>query len=238
MASLIYLVTKFNALLRKGFSDMNKFIDIHTHKIKKANYLISVYNHFLQDELPKVDSLFSVGLHPWHISKLDLTILDKSLENLIHKKAPAFIGEIGIDRNIDIPLEVQTEYFLKQAIIAEQFNLPVIIHSVRTVYDIIKIKKEHKFQQPWILHSFNGNIQMIDEALKYNFYFSFGSNLFRNNFNDKQLKSIPLEYTFLETDDADYSIIDVFARFCALRNIDLESLKKTVYNNFTRINNF
>ena len=83
-------------------------------------------------------------MHPWHLDK------DSASENLDLIKTIASIdkvlaiGEIGLDRAVSTPLNIQEQFFTKQIAIAESVNKPIIIHCVRCFAELISIKKKKK----------------------------------------------------------------------------------------------
>jgi TatD DNase family protein len=118
-------------------------------------------------------------------------------------------------------------------IISEEFGLPVILHCVKAYNDIISVRKELRPDQPWILHAYNGNLQVTQQMLKYDFYFSFGKSLM--NPADKLLASIniiPRERIFPETDEENLTIQSVYSRLNKILAMDMNNLKEIIKQNF------
>jgi TatD DNase family protein len=148
------------------------------------------------------------------------------------------VGEIGIDRSIMIPIEIQTKVFEIQLIIAQTYNLPVIIHSVKAYSDIIHCITKCKITIPIIIHGYYGNNEITSKLLTNGFFFSFGKQLMLKNKNAlSALKSIPLERMFFETDDEHYVIQSIYQFAAKELNLSVKHLKEKIGNNYTAIFN-
>ena len=115
----------------------------------------------------------SVGLHPWY--QEDLT--ERSLTSLdIALRQPQVIalGEAGLDKVCDTPLAQQIHFFCEQVSLAEERELPVFIHLVRAQDELLRLKKELRPHQPWIIHGFRGKGIQAEQLLRQGFYLSFG----------------------------------------------------------------
>lgn len=113
------------------------------------------------------------GLHPYFIhnhTEQDLVILKDTLQ---HYPAVA-IGECGLDLMIPEPdMEKQLHFFKAQIKLALEFDLPLIIHTRKTVDIVLKEIRKHPALHG-VLHSFSGSIQQAEIALKHNFLLGFG----------------------------------------------------------------
>jgi Tat protein secretion system quality control protein TatD with DNase activity len=85
------------------------------------------------------------------------------------------IGECGLDRNIDLPLDIQTSIFKRHIELAETLQKPLVIHCVRAFSELIALKKNTKSTVPWIIHGFHKKEEVFQQLLKHDFYFSFGA---------------------------------------------------------------
>ncbi len=214
---------------------MGKFINIHTHLSNVGH--IEVFNHFIQNNWnPKPDRLYSVGIHPWYFKDFDTDKMLVKLKSLADHPNVLAIGECGLDRAIDTPFKIQEDVFLKQVEIAELTNKPLIIHSVRSYSDLLRIRKSRKSNIPWILHGYSGNIQMTKQLLSYNFHFSFGAALLINKQEQiDSLQLIPLNKLFFETDESSESIETIYTFAAQQLNYSIEKLKAEVYSNFKMV---
>lgn len=215
------------------------FIDIHTHHSSHTNGTLSILNCFpeqikIED---KLERRISIGLHPWHVDNNNVsTIIELIKTSASHENVLA-IGEVGLDRTIDIPLDIQKAYFLKQVEIAEGLNKPLIIHCVRCFPDLLSIKKSLKTSTPWLIHGFRSNSQIASDLLKQNCYLSFGEALLFDEKNQDLFIEMPLNQVFLESDESKSSISEIYNKAAHLKSLQLENLKEKLFNNYKAVFN-
>ncbi|MGE5399234.1 MAG: TatD family hydrolase [Ignavibacteriales bacterium] len=215
------------------------FINIHTHKDTCGSGELALINIFAEDfenYLLREGCYYTAGLHPWKIAGVSAEAAINAVRKAsVHKNILA-IGEAGLDRAIAVPLDVQSELFIAQLQIAEAVKKPLMIHCVRAVSDIIAIRKRFKFTTPWIIHGFNGNSQSAGQLLKHNCYLSFGKFLFNKKSRvPATFPEVPDDLFFLECDDSNMSIEEIYLRACELKNITLEELKLQMAKNFNNL---
>ena len=119
-----------------------------------------------------------------------------------HDKVVA-IGEIGLDYYWDTSTkEKQIEYFKNQLHLANELNLPVIIHDREAHQDTFNILKEIPVNKKGVLHCYSGSVEMAREFLKLGYYLGFGgSTTFKNAKNVIEvIKDIPNDRFLIETD--------------------------------------
>ncbi len=215
------------------------FIDIHTHKEAREEGVIKVQNIFPGEGFAAFSgcNYYSVGLHPWHVkspeeNKKELALL----ENALFFEHVLSVGECGLDKPANTDFKEQVEVFSEQVELSEKFKKPVVIHSVKAIDEILKIRVGKKAQQPWVMHGFNGNAQMAKQLLGKGFLFSFGGVLFNEGAKSiEAFKSLPLEYIFFETDELDCSIEDIYKKAAEIKELDIYLLKAQVEENFNNI---
>ena len=113
------------------------------------------------------------------------------------------IGEIGLDYYWNKEnKELQTEAFIKQIDLANELNLPIVIHSRDASVDTINVIKEHTVKKAGIFHCCQFNQEMIKQALELGYYISFaGPVTFKNSKNASDIvKLVPLDRILIETD--------------------------------------
>ena len=211
------------------------YIDIHTHNSAKEEDVLKIQNIYLGDEV-KSDTFFSVGLHPWHISENNLDV--SSVLNLISENENLLaIGEIGFDKNIETPISQQGVFLHEQLISAEQNNLPVIMHVVKAFNEIIEIKSQWCYSQPWIIHGFNKKVELAKQLIDKGFYLSFGASVMNENGNSVDvLRSIDISKVFIETDDqTNYGIKEIYKRISEITEMPLDELKAQIEQNFKKV---
>jgi len=214
------------------------FIDIHTHNSEVEKDTIKVVNLFPDVFDPLVVPQFaSVGLHPWYV-KENFAEQISLLENIARNNKIIAIGEAGLDKAVKVDFDLQKQVFMVQAKIAEKLSMPMIIHAVKTYYDLIALRKNFIKAPQWIIHGFNGNEKVANDLIKNNFYLSFGKDLLNENKHTcKSISSIPLEKIFFETDATDLNIRNVYDNAAGILNICVEKLSTQINNNFQQLFN-
>ncbi|MCO4294589.1 TatD family hydrolase [Solitalea sp. MAHUQ-68] len=211
------------------------FINIHTHfKPKSGEWVLRNAFHCLSPEsIQTMNYAVSVGVHPWHVEKVNWDAFYFRLNESLKLPNVLAVGEIGLDRAIQTPIEIQQKYFESQLVFANRFNKPVIIHAVRTYTEFVPYLKESSV--PFIFHHFAGNEQELLQLMKHNTYFSFGKLLFTATKMIDIFKNIPINRLFLETDTAPISIQQVYEKAAELKNMKVIDLKENVFHNFAAV---
>lgn len=213
-------------------------IDIHTHQIK-SEASIRILNIFAQD-LPFLNdkSYYSAGLHPWHIGLVKPEECLESIELATSQENMLAVGECGLDRLVSVDFAMQKFYFRKQIEFAKNHSKPLIIHCVRAFPELMKIKKETKSDIPWIIHGFHCNQQTAEQLIRHNFYFSVGEKLLSDQRKKDILKLLPADRLFLETDDSNASISEIYSLAAQILNMSHETLIAIVLENFKHLFGF
>ena len=171
---------------------------------------------------------FSFGLLP--TVQNELTKLH-DVESIITHKNCIAIGEIGIDKTYSKTSDKQIELFIKQVFISENLQLPILLHCVKSWNEISEIRTKLKPKQPWIFHGFR-KTTLLESVLKSGTHISIGTAVIWDKKLQDCVKNIPIERLFLETDDdLNYTIMDVYAKICSLKNISLQTLEEQLYKN-------
>lgn len=213
---------------------MTKFINLHTHQFSNLSDVMEVVNQYPWEFDASVPN-YSIGIHPWYIDEnrleTDLEIIKEKLQ-LTDCLA---LGECGLDKRIEIPLDLQISVFKQQLEIVKLTNKPVVLHCVAAYDEVIAIKKEMKIENPMIIHGFSKNEQVAQSLLINGFYLSFGKYLLRNPDLEKVFIFAPENQILLETDTIEESIYQVYEKAAAIKGISVEEMKAIVFTNFSRI---
>ncbi len=143
----------------------------------------------------------SVGVHPHEVSKMREADIDTLRELSKHPKVVA-IGEIGLDFYYDLsPRDDQRYWFKRQLALAEELDMPVIIHSrdaSQECFDIISASNVRK----GVIHCYSGSAPMAQDYADMGFYIGIGGSLtFKNNKKTVEVvEKLPLEKILIETD--------------------------------------
>lgn len=186
------------------------FLNLHTHHPEG------------EGEKAIVQGRDSWGIHPW-----DAT------EDSLNENPPLYIkaiGESGLDRLCDTPYELQLKVFAMHIGFSEERQVPLIIHCVKAIDDILRLHRETKPSQPWIIHGFRGKPQQLHSLLKHGIFVSFGF-----HHHPQSLLECPSDSFFLESDIEMLPISLLYEKVAISRNISIEELRSQMEKNFARI---
>ena len=127
----------------------------------------------------------------------DISLLDSQLEN----DNVVAVGEIGLDYyHTKENMESQKELFEKMLDLAKKHNLPVIVHSRKSMQDTFDILKSHDVTGS--MHCYQGSAEMAREFIKLGFYIGIAGPVTHTNNKKikKMLKAIDVNRMLVETD--------------------------------------
>ncbi len=207
-------------------------INAHTHQLSKD--ALSVINCYPDEDLPiiKTSDLISCGIHPWFLESTDVNSAFEKLEEYCRLKKVQAIGECGLDKNVnDLPWQIAI--FERQIQLAEKYNLPMIIHSVKMHHKILEIRKKRTKKIPWLIHGFNGSIEMAEQFSNQNIFISFGQNVLTHPLKtQKTLNQVDMNFVLFETDDKNVSIAEIYDGAAALMQMSPLELESKIEDNF------
>ena len=197
----------------------------------------------------------TLGMHP-HRAEGFNEDCEIFLKKHLSDKSVVAVGEIGLDYYYEhSPRDIQKKIFYRQLCLAEEWGLPVEIHTRDAEEDTLAILREFQGRVKGILHCFTGSYKMAQQALDLGFNISFsGIVTFKNSQAlQETCKKIPLDRLHIET-DAPYLapvpyrgkenqpswVIYVARKICELHNVTEELLSQQLEENtlkmFPKIN--
>ena len=210
------------------------FVNIHGHR--RANNIQEwVLRSLMASEYPPDDieyGHYSVGFHPYNVGKVDEQDTLNKVRLATENPNVFAIGEIGLDKSIDAPLELQQRIFEKQVDIAEFADLPVILHVVRAFNEMIEFKKAHNPSVPMIIHGYNGNKEVAAALVKAGFLISFGEAIASDHTKViEACREVPLDRMFLETDEGEMDIREIYHAAAEIKGVSLDQLRLQIVEN-------
>jgi TatD DNase family protein len=217
----------FDTHAHLNFFEFDKDRDELTNKCLVSGVgIINVGTNFKSSEKAidiseKYSNVFvSIGLHPTNIassffkSKECAKAAEGSLEDgfdynqykeLAKNTKVIAIGECGLDyyyrpkgeTKKELFKDEQRKVFIKQLDLAEELNLPIIIHCRSAFNDLFKILSKRKVKG--VLHCFTGNKEEAERFLSLGLYFGINGIIFKMDM-EEVIKSIPMDKILLETD--------------------------------------
>ncbi len=144
----------------------------------------------------------AVGYHPESCAPYRPEELDILRDMARHPKVVA-IGEIGLDYywEENPPRELQQQVFRRQMALAEELDLPVIVHDREAHADALAIVREFP-QVRGVFHCFSGSAEMARELVKLGWMVSFTGVLTYKNARKalEVAEAVPLDRLMIETD--------------------------------------
>ena len=143
----------------------------------------------------------AVGSHPDDADQVDEARILMYRKLARHPRVKA-IGEIGLDYHYeDIPRDVQQHAFRLQMALAEELELPVVIHEREAHGDALTIIDEYPSVKG-VFHCFSGSPELANELVRRGWYIGFtGVVTFKNARKAVEVaEKIPLDRILIETD--------------------------------------
>jgi len=143
----------------------------------------------------------ALGFHPQDVKddwKEQWDIIEKAIRE--NRSELVAIGEIGFDYYWDTTFkDSQREVFQRQLDLAEELNLPVMIHSREATEDTLNVLKNAHVRG--VIHCFSGSREVAQQYMNMGFYLGIGGVLtFKNSKLAEHLDVVPLDHIVLETD--------------------------------------
>ncbi|MDE5769327.1 MAG: TatD family hydrolase [Oscillospiraceae bacterium] len=191
----------------------------------------------------------SAGIHPEYVGDIPQDWEQQIRTLAQHEKCRA-IGEIGLDYYWHPEeKEIQKEILKKQLKLAQELDLPVILHIRDAMGDAVEILKEYRPRG--VMHCYNGAPEITMELLKIpELYFSFSGVITYRNARKpvESLKILPPDRIMIETDcpylapepfrhkRCDSRMIEHTAqRMAEIRNISVQELEELTCANAKKL---
>ncbi|WP_396156360.1 TatD family hydrolase [Flavobacterium macrobrachii] len=211
-----------------------KYYNLHTHKFTNNPDVFELVNQYPWEFNENIPS-YSIGIHPWFIDENRLSTDLQIIEEKLKLSECLALGECGLDKRIEVPMQLQIEVFEKQIALAEKYQKPLVLHLVAAFDELIEIKKRLNISVPIIIHGFSKSEQLAKQLIDNGFYLSFGKYLLRNKEMETVFKSIPNDKFFLETDTIEETLEEVYQKAALCKNISVEELLSKILNNWKSI---
>ena len=160
------------------------------------------------EQAKKFEKMYvAAGIHPEDIEgsplglEGELAALREMLEKREENKIVA-LGEIGLDYYwTPFDKALQAECFERQLLLAEEFDVPVVIHDREAHGDCFETILKHP-RVKGVFHSYSGSAEMAKELIKRGWYISFsGVVSFKNAAKVKEVALVvPDDRMLIETD--------------------------------------
>lgn len=143
----------------------------------------------------------AVGSHPDDAAQVDGARIARYRELAAHPRVKA-IGEIGLDYHYEDPArEIQQQAFRMQLALAQELELPVVLHVREAHGDALEILRDFPGVRG-VFHCYSGSAALAQELVKRGWYFGFtGVVTFKNARKAVEtVQTLPMERILIETD--------------------------------------
>ena len=144
----------------------------------------------------------ALGLHPYFLNEHLVDDFERlaALANTYRDSIVA-IGECGIDRSIE-KLDYQMQLFLKHIELANDLELPLIVHHRKSHDLIAQAFKTRKPKCGGIIHAFSGSKQTANDYIDLGFKLGVGGTITYSRAQKTRdvIANMPIENLVLETD--------------------------------------
>lgn len=193
----------------------------------------------------------ALGIHPENANEYNLKVREEIKTLIKNNNKIIAVGEIGLDYYWDEnpEKEVQKEVFREHMKLAEELNLPVIIHDRDAHGDTLEIIKEFP-KVRGIVHCFSGSVEFAMECIKLGYYIGItGVVTFKNSKKVKEVvQHVPINKLLVETDcpymapepnrgkrnKSDY-IAYIIEKIASIKELDPKEVNMAVNDNFMRL---
>ena len=199
----------------------------------------------------------AIGVHPSETAELTEESYSWLKEQCQKEKCLA-VGEIGLDYYWDKEPEIQAKqryWFVRQLALAQQADLPVIIHSRDAAEDTMQImEKAYEDGIKGVIHCYSYSPEMAQEYVKMGYFIGVGGVVTFKNAKKlvKTVEIIPLSSIVLETDcpymapephrgtrNDSRNIPYVIAKIAEIKGVSVEEVEQTTRENafalFTKV---
>lgn len=157
----------------------------------------------------------SFGLHPWKVGTVAEGWLE-DLEDRLVRHPAAGVGEIGLDRWIKgHDRERQKAAFLAQLELAGRLGRPLSIHCLQAWGSLLEILTDHPSSGRFLLHSYGGPVEMVEDFVALGACFSISGYFFRPDKAGKLVvfDQVPRDRLLVETDAPDMALPHELQRY-------------------------
>jgi TatD DNase family protein len=144
----------------------------------------------------------TIGMHPHDAKDLHDETIHIFHELAAHPKVVA-LGEMGLDyyRNLS-PRPIQKAAFERQLDLAEELDLPIVIHNREAYHDILPILQARRGRVRGVMHCFSGDVEIMYQSLALGFYIGIGGPVTYRKSDALQevAQKVPADALLVETD--------------------------------------
>lgn len=186
-------------LKRAAAADVSRLVTVGTD-LDRSRQAVAITNRHEQ-------VWATVGIHPDAADTVDDGSVAE-LRTLASGNKVVAIGETGLDlyHETNPPLEIQADAFRRQANLAHELGLPLVVHSRHAEKETLSMLKEISADRPadgrGVVHCFEGDLSFAENIIDLGYLISFTANITypKNDALRDVVRQVPLKKFMLETD--------------------------------------
>jgi TatD DNase family protein len=114
------------------------------------------------------------GIHPLSADRFQPETAAELRNLLAHPRAVA-VGEVGLDRQADVPWPVQEDVFVAMIRLAREAGKPLLIHARGRIERVLQIiQREDAGQVGGVFHAFSGSVETAQRIIDAGFLLGIG----------------------------------------------------------------
>lgn len=137
------------------------------------------------------------GLHPWYLQDIS-NDWQVHLEQMLRVFPQALVGETGLDRLRQSDKQPQFDIFQTHIALAKRYCRPLLAHAVKAAEWLDECWKI--LPQKFVMHSFNGRMDLLQKAIRAGGYISFSASILKNRDKEQLIRAVPVNRLLVETD--------------------------------------
>lgn len=148
---------------------------------------------------------YALGIHPWYCSQnwqADVSLLEQYLAAGRDEPSLVAVGECGLDGFHRDSWQWQRPCFEAHLALAQRYQLPIIIHSVKAHNEVLELLKRYPLEKGGVIHGFYGGMQLAKRYLDIGMKLGIGDLLLDPNAKKlpETIVNLPLTSFVIETD--------------------------------------
>lgn len=197
------------------------------------------------------DGLYAApGVHPREAHRCGPEELGILAELLEHPRVVA-VGEVGLDRQVECPMEEQEAVFIEMIRLSRKTDKPLLIHARRSTERVLELlAREGDGKVKGIFHAFSGSLETARRVIETGFLLGIGGVVTYQSAKrlPQVVSEVPETALVLETDAPDMTpepyrgqqnrpawIIPVAEKVASLRGWSLEETARITSANAVRV---
>lgn len=226
-------------VIKRAKSKLDAFINSGTslEGNKKALELSKKHENFIYP---------SFGYHPVTSQEKSQEDLEKAQKHMIENLDNIVaIGEVGMDyfyTKDKLLREKQKEVFTSFVEIANEYEVPLLIHGRDCEKKVYNIVKEYDGIPKVIFHCYSGSLKTARKLLDEGYFMSFSTMICYSKHHQELVSKIPLENILTETDspylaatkeerNEPANVINAGLKIAEIQDIDFETVDKVTTKN-------